>query len=466
MVNESQVALDSLIPFDADATAPVTPQPANATIEGLGSTKLQTGRSDHAHLTPPPSTQIAIGELAKHRTPTPTFSSISTPPPTVDTAIQSKYGAALAASMTSEQLATSNAEDLRIAVTDLQAAYQEAKMSAAHYKLQYQMLAQESAAAIERMAVEARMAQHENDIIQMAEQAKSAATPVQTHTIQDGMIPVQKDLYQKMCLEIQHLNRLVDALHSDNQRQGRVIIGQENEIESLSDRVSLMRDRIRSNRDHARRQSAPSHNDYTPRSYATPHRAGQDQFAALLQASEIASQEANPRSKKAAKNVTMTPQRYKQPQQYATPSRPPVYAIPATAPMPRTEVFQSPTAYAQTPVPKAQSRKAPLPPPPPPRSEETVSNSDRDVDSEAETDILEPDGNVAESQASRAASLMLRTSQEGSFHGVPPAQPPKMKQTRLFGAVRKPNTESHDDGRPSKRPRTAGGIGLGIANAR
>lgn len=474
MAAESQDALSALIPFDDGINTPVTPQPSNAMIEGIsnGSGKPLTGRSDNtAHLTPPPSTQVETSSRAKDRTPTPTYSSISTPPPTVDNTAQSKLGAAFAATMSSEQLASTDAEDLRIAITDLQGAYQEAKMNAAHYKLQYQMLAQESAAAIERMAVEARMAQHENDIIHLAEQGKAAATLVPMSSMQDGMIPVQKDLYQRMCSEIQYLNKIVDSLHNDNRRQERIIVGQENEIESLTDRVGLMRDRIRTNREHLRRLSAPP-TDYTPRSYATPHRrhhAGQDQFAALLQASEIASQEANPaRSRKTkAANVTMTPQRYKQqqPAPYTTPSRHPTYTIPATAPMPRTELFQPPATYAQQAPVKAQSRKAP----PAPRSEDTVSNSDRDIDSEAETDIIEPDGNLTESQASRAASLMLRSDQEGSFHGIRPAaassQSGKMKQTRLFGAVRKPLSDRHDEERPAKRARTAGAIGLGIVNA-
>lgn len=261
-------------------------------------------------------------------------------------------------------------------------------------------------------------------------------------------------------------------------RQERIILTQENEIESLSDRVVLMRDRIRTNREHINHYRRPSQPPaQTPRSvYATPRRnhGGQDQFAALLQASEMASQEATSsrsgKKSRSAAGVTMTPQRYHksaQPAHYATPSRQPLYSMPATAPVPRTATtFEAPTMYAQSPSAKVTTaRLAKIPPAP--RSEETVSNSDRDIDSEAETEIIEPDGDIAESQASRAASLMLRNSQEDGLNtkDVRPQGPQKLKQTRLFGAVRKSTADVYDDGRPAKKART-GGIGLGIVNAR
>lgn len=173
-----QDPLDNLIPYDEDSIVPVTPQPTNATIEGLSSDHNEHSENATSHLTPPPSTQVQASR--KDRTPTPTYSSISTPPPTVDASTQqgNKLGAG-AATMTSEQLANAAPEELRACVIELQAAYQEVRMNAAHHKLQYQMLVQESAAALERMGVEARMAQHENDIIHIAEQAKAAMTPSQ-----------------------------------------------------------------------------------------------------------------------------------------------------------------------------------------------------------------------------------------------------------------------------------------------
>ncbi|KAK3094287.1 hypothetical protein LTR53_019458, partial [Teratosphaeriaceae sp. CCFEE 6253] len=106
--------------------------------------------------------------------------------------------------MTPDEIAVASAHELRSRVADLQAALDEAKTSAAHHRLQYKMLSQESAAAIERMAVETRMAQNESDIIRISEQSKVAALPVQP-ALPEGMIPVHRDLYQRMNLDLRQL---------------------------------------------------------------------------------------------------------------------------------------------------------------------------------------------------------------------------------------------------------------------
>lgn len=483
-------ALDALIPFDKSKPQPVTPHPEHATIQALeGADEKSQAHGPMTNLTPPPSTQINLTRT-RDRTPTPTYSSISTPPPTVDMLFpqQSRLSSAIAATMSAEQINTATTEELRIAVMDLQSAYQEAKMNAAHYKLQYQMLAQESEAALERMDVEARMAQHENEIIHIAEQTRAAATAAATVTSptaprvpsQEGFISVQKDLYQVMCLEIQQLHRNTEDLQKENVKQDRLIGRQEAEIETLSERVSLLRERIRSNREHLNhlRKPAVPESNFSQSTYATPSRAaaGQDQFAALLQASEIARKEANPgrkpshgsRSGNAYRQVTMTPQRYqKPPTVFATPGQVKSFTSPATVPAVGSTTFRSQDVYSQLRASQSNNAVARVPGP---RSEDTVSNSDRDIDSEADTDILEPDGEVSASQASIKASLMLRNSHETDLDSRnAAAHPMKAKapsrQSTLFGAVMKHGIDRSDSGRPSKRSRTDG-IGLGITGGR
>lgn len=398
--------------------------------------------------------------------------------------------------MTSDQIESASPEELRTKVAELQAAYQEAKMTAAHHKLQYQMLAQESAAAIERMAVEARMAQYEDEVIHIAEQAKAAVTPARQPLLQEGTIPVQKDLYQRMCREIQQLSESNSYLEAEHRQQEKLVMRQENEIASLTDKVELMRDRIRENREHQNRYrsaSAGRHFESTPRSvYSTPrrsHLAPKEQtqnFAALLQASEMASQEAgasrqassrgaagkkgHTRNTHSMSSLPATPSRtHKQPPLFQTPSgRQQPMKVPSTAPVQRTSAVRNANVYSQPalPFPAVQSAQ----------SDGTVSASDNeDNDSEAETDIIEPD-EINESQASRAASQMLRSSQDQqsqreSFSGRGTSQQqPKtssMRQSKLFGAVRKPNVvRAGEDEPPAKRARTGEGIGLGIAGVR
>lgn len=390
--------------------------------------------------------------------------------------------------MGADELEAASLEELRLKVTELQAALQEAKMSAAHHKLQYQMLSQESAAAIERMAVEARMAQFENEVIHHAEQARAAATP-QPSPAQEGMIPVQKDLYQRMCREIQLLREANTDLHTESEARQATINRQDDQIASLSDKVILMRERIYENRErlHKHRRPHMQHQlESTPRSVYSPaqhrgHHNSQAQpqpFAALLQASEMASQESarsapsrgmpgkkgHVRNMHSTSSLPSTPQRI-QKVQYETPSmhRHQPLKVPSTAPVPRTSAMRTPDVYNQPSLPVTHGLQRADPP-----SDGTVSASDND--SEAETDIIEQDDEINASQASRAASQMLRSSHEqqakrDSFKGSGMLQPKTMKQTKLFGAVRKSNVDRSEEP-PAKRARTGAAVGLGIAGVR
>ncbi|KAK4493791.1 hypothetical protein PRZ48_014976 [Zasmidium cellare] len=490
---DSQDPLDSLIP-PPNVSEPTTPELSHTTIPestAAAVSKVQSSRIENAprNMTPPPSTQVPSSSRPKTRTPTPPISHISTPPPTVELSAdsqRSRLASGLVGTMSVTELEAASPEELRLKVTELQAAFQEAKMSAAHHKLQYQMLSQESAAAIERMAVEAKMAQFENEVIHHAEQARAAATP-QPSPAQEGMIPVQKDLYQRMCREIQLLREANNDLHTESEARQATINRQEDQIASLSDKVILMRERIYENRErlHKHRRPQMQHQvESTPRSVYSPaqhrsHPNSQQQsqpFAALLQASEMVSQESarsaprgihgkkgHVRNMHSTSSLPSTPQRI-QKVQYETPSmnRHQPLKVPSTAPVPRTSAMRTPDVYAQS-LPVSQGSQKAGPP-----SDGTVSASDHDNDSEAETDIIEQDDEINVSQASRAASQMLRSSHEqqakrDSFKGNGMLQPKTMKQTKLFGAVRKANVDRSEEP-PAKRARTnSSAVGLGIA---
>jgi len=169
-------------------------------------------------------------------------------------------------------------------------------------------------------------------------------------------------------------------------------------------------------------------------------------------------------------SLPATPSRtQKQPPLFSTPSgRQQPMRVPSTAPVQRTSAMRGANVYGQ--------QVLPFPGLPGPPSDGTVSASDND--SEAETDIIEPD-EINESQASRAASQMLRSSQEqqaqrDSFagRGILPqleSRGDSMRQSKLFGSSRKSNVvRAGEDEPPAKRARTTGGaaIGLGIAGVR
>jgi hypothetical protein len=474
----------------------VTPQPSHASIpQGTNIdavSKVQAQRvldaTDGTSLTPPPSAQVSNNARTNKShtpTPTPSGSHISTPPPTLSQESMVRPISGFAHAMTGEQIASAPADDLRLKVAELQAAYRDAQMSAAHHRLQYQMLAQESAAAIERMAVEARMVQFENEVIH--EQARATITaPILPSPMQDGTIPVQKDLYQRMCRDIQQIHQLSETnrfLEAEHRMQEKLIFRQDNEIAGLTDKVLMLRDRIREHRDHQTRLRGETFGGYLasapPSLLGTPRRpqmtSHEQPFAALLHASAMAREEVgaskpaasrlmskkgHSRNTQSLSSLPATPNRaHKQPLQ--TPQANPLFrAMPSTAPVPRLSNLR-PEFYSQK-KPSLKRMQDDL------GSDGTVSASDNeadDQDSEAETEILEPD-QINESRASFSAARMLRadagpTSQPAE-HDFGPAKG-SLRQGRLFGAVKKSNTSrAGEDEPPAKKPRTIQGIGLGI----
>ena len=488
----SQDSLADLIP-PPDFSEPATPHPPHATLpeaQAAAVQRMQSSRIDSVtNNTLPPYTQDQTADRARTRTPTRTMSHISTPPPTIEFNSRAQHGCATGAStgtMGADEAATASVEELRGQVASLQHALKEAKMSSAHHQLQYSMLLQESASQRERMAVEARMAQYENDIINSSEQTRTMTTPVHPPPMPDGMIPVQKELHQRMLRDIQQLTSSTGYLEGECKAQEKLIGRQEIEIASLTDKVTLMRERIRGNREHLDRLRGRSTRttriESTPRSVYSKDQ-NQAPFAALLQASEMARQQGSKkghsRNTHSLSSLPTTPARMQKSQpMYQTPAgRQPPMKVPSTAPMPRTNAIRTPgqhhtNSYAQPLLPVPHTRG--------PASEGTVSASDRDEqDSEAETDILDPEGDevvetqaINESQASRAASQMLfstpsqqaqkRKSFEGSgmLSGLSgngsQGEQQRMTQTKLFGAVRKANAGTFagaDEQPPAKRAR-------------
>ncbi|KAK4902875.1 hypothetical protein LTR27_000814 [Elasticomyces elasticus] len=458
---------------------PATPQPSHASL---------------------PSTTAAVSKpqskpptrSSKTETPTPPIS----PPPTIEAAAPPKP---LPTTMTPTDIASASPETLRAQITSLQRQLQETKTTtSAHHTLQLHMLAQESSAALERLAVEARMERHESEVIHLSSQRSAKA--VQPPSLPEGCIPVNRELYLRMGNEIRELRDANQSWREAHAGLEMVVGRQEGEIASLGDKVTLMRERIRENREHLNRVRSGSTAITPSRAslYGTPQRS--QGLEALLQASEMTGLQ--PQSKRKAgghtrnthslSSLPATPQRKPigpPPMAFMTPSnRRTVAKVPATAPMPRTSALRTPTnVYAQPVLPILQRERA--------GSDGTVSASDSDdevvgegmggdgegEDSEAETDILghgdvEGDvGDVGESQASRAAGQMLRASQqEGGMKTSFASSGEALRQTKLFGAITKGGVQRGEGGVAAKRKRSdedvgrdvARGVGLGISGVR
>lgn len=337
----------------------------------------------------------------------------------------------------------------------------------------------ESVEVTERMAMEMELAQREVEM--QAEQHRilfeRQALESKAETERE-LRKVHVDQYDAMLLQIQELKVKNAYLEVTATGYNKTITQQASEMASMEDRIMLLKERIKENRDHLNRYRRANSVLDTPRTgHSTPYRTPgrvvsavrtQDQpFAALLQASDMMIQQAGtPKRKRGhAKNahslssMPTTPTRsqarpasgtYHTPEQ----TRKAVLKTPHTAP-----VVRSFRAEVAAPVPRivrdlAGGRE----------SDGTVSASD---DSEAETEVSDRETNeaeVGESQATRMAKELLKTPTRGQ--AKTPERTGGMLQGRLFGQVKKGIVQRGEGENQAKKRKFDESVGLGIAGMR
>ena len=425
--------------------------------------------------TPPPSLQD-LARLSRSITPStqPPASHLSSPPPTVGACIDTPRQVAKDALLLSDQeVDEASAEDLRSIVSRLLPALQEARTDAASYKLQYQMLTIETADVVERIHVEMDMAQRELEVLQTAEQETVEPVPAPAPPMPDvdpSLRSVHVDLYNSMIKDIRDFKARNAHHETTIAHQKRMIVQQESEIATLSDRVLLLRERLQENRDHLNRYRRTSTAPLaTPRTETnTPHRLpvhsahysqGQRPFAALLHATDIMSNEtpATPVTPKRKRGyVPSTPVTPKTVQ--PTMSRP-IYETPRSSQFDR---FKTPMSAPAPKMAAFTNRISSIVDAH--ESDGTVSASD---DSEAETEVPDHEQDFQDSRASLFASDLLRTPTRSSGqHRGTNLQHDPLTQTRLFGQVIKGGPDRHDAARQAKRARPEDSVGLDIAGFR
>jgi len=450
--NVSQSSQSSLIP-SSQPEQPTTPTIDNATLPAKA--VAEGSRASSISSTPPPSSQVNQLHRNKTSTSTPSISHLSSPPPTIK---QSRDSI-----VSDDCIRTASPEELRNMLTEALSAVQEAKTTAAHYKLQHHMAQMESGEAVERMAVEMDMAKRELEVVQRTEAQRQYAQRISSTPAQPEIDPnfrlVHVDVYHAMMQEIQNIKLRNAHLERENAHQKKVVLQQENEIATLNDRVLLMRERIRESREHLTRYRSTGSVMGTPRTerstpYHTPahHRTmmlgslGQPGFAALLQATDMVSQgqqtptagyrTAHSRDQYIP-SLPSTPTRASAKSSattFYTPQQPrqmPLQA-PHTAPMPRKRAFDATRSIN-------------------PREADSDGTVSADDDSEAETEVPEEEEDVDESRASQLASEMLKSPSAG--RGTTRGQR-GMVQSRLFGQVRKPGVYREEQ--TNKRSKVAG----------
>jgi hypothetical protein len=180
------------------------------------------------------------------RTPSP-IGLLASPPPTTK---QDQEALAIMATTndipTEEQIDGASMVELRQMVSEMSLSLKEARTSAAHYNLQHSMLMIESSKANNALAVELEMMQRELEVLQEADiRRRDTASPRQRIEA-----AAHKDL-------INDLNKQINILNSEIQRQQLVVAQLQRSLENRSDRITSLeeqnerlRHRIRTNRDH------------------------------------------------------------------------------------------------------------------------------------------------------------------------------------------------------------------------
>ena len=415
---------------------------------------------DTSAMTPPPSSQALKTAL---KLPNTRLAGLNdqmpvSPPATLRTSPPISSGSLFGEIPSHEMISEMNEEQLRSFVLELLPAFTQARVSAAHSKLQHSLLSIETQEAAKRAAVEHDATRREVQVLQ-------DASPASCNTFSPR--PSQASMQRSLQLALAHCR----SLQQENMVLEKRLRASKKKIVELDDRnaelrgdVHLLRRRIKDNRDHLNEMQSNGaisiHNtpsmDYntalhyqTPRTPTnisrpnreTPHTVGsQDPFGALLLAGQVMNGEASsvPSSPKQVRtkkpysshmrgahslsSLPTTPQR----------SRPFTADYKLATPVDRIDhniSFSAPgTQFTYHTDSRVQEDR-----------ESTISASDNDEDPYRHED-------VSGSQASQMATHMLRQSldaQTGSnSSSVQTPESSKLMQTKLFGHVSKPNVAS------------------------
>jgi len=490
---------------------PSTPQPLGAELPTKADIPRSTspttsmivaGSSSALHsssITPPPSSQAPhlFHANSSHRFASPGVVIPSSPPPTVNGA-RPREGAAVGLTRpTKEELESCTHEELLAMVqkvisenAGLEAIASEARMSAAHYKLQHNLLTIESEEALKRMEVEHDMTRREVQVLQFNGQGREAIE----------FIPKLK----AYCKSLEEENI---ALHRRLEKAKKVIEATEDDLMDQKEENARLRARIRQNREHINTlrspggplhistpktgPSTPQQYRYTPKHTPNTNRSvryvrehtqdNQEKFNALLLAGSVLSQENNsaPSTPVMARRTdarTPTSRHSRGVQSLSSlPTTPSSgrglatsHLLPSAQFSPQAEARVAETLGHVAAHSRERRRKS---------RDSTISASDNEEIARAAMHSFRGESEeVEESQASQSATEMLRTDPRESFEVAAsrtttpnPGDKASVHQAKIFGSVtkgvmekRKRDEEFLTDHSPAKKIRALEGVGLGI----
>ncbi|EXJ94268.1 hypothetical protein A1O1_02661 [Capronia coronata CBS 617.96] len=377
-------------------------------------------------MTPPPSTQPPRFHSPVHRIGLgPSGAFLASPPTTVRANV-------LRALPTPDAIAKAGIEELRNMAQELVAAVQEARTSAAHFKLQHSLLAMESEEAAERAEVEHQMTRREVEVLQAVEHRKQTSLSMHHPRLQPSAQP-QIDALTKTCQSLEHER---DEAEDHLLRARKLLEVEKDKCELLKEENDRLKKRIRDNREHFSRLKSLSPSYTTPRdSFTTPQRKGVPRFsesapnhaniAALLAADQVLSQESASVPSTPTKTHTS---KFKHGHSRGAHSLSSLLNTPVQTGPIMPERYQESVASFSAPA----SRFA--------RESAERDRHDRDSTISISDGEEGSDDNIPQSQASSLASEMLRRNpghQESLRLSQNAERSSNLLQTKLFGPIKK-----------------------------
>jgi hypothetical protein len=458
---------DSLsVGSSGDIQIPSTPPPQSQAMpnaidtQALDNSAFKSPPPPSSSMTPPPSSQPN-----RFRSPMPRFAGLETdallasPPATI------KYGPS-GTLPTTDIIASAGLEELRTMVQNLMVAVSEARMSAAHFKLQHNLLTMESQESAQRAEVEHDMTRREVQVLQAADHRHRLAMSQTSHSSQTpAPSQSQIDILTKTCQELEHER---DEAERRLRKAKKIIEIEKDRSELLMEENMLLKKRIRENREHFTRMKSQSPIYATPRdAFTTPQRKAvprfadstprHEPFAALLAADQVLSLESMsvPGTPTHPSAVKLRQGHNRGAHSLSSLHSTPVRGRPATS-----DGYPYSAPGSQLVNESAERERH--------DRDSTISISDHE-------DNLSFD-DVPHSQASSLATQMLRKnpgSQESLRLSQSAEQSSNLLQTKLLGKAKKAGldrsraskrqTSSGEAESPTKKAKLSEGVGLGIA---
>ncbi|KAL6718473.1 hypothetical protein ACLMJK_004564 [Lecanora helva] len=407
-------------------------------------------------MTPPPSTQLpkASSKASHAATINRREQALASPPRTLRAPPPVTSGGLFGEIPSFQDVQEMNEGQLRNLVAELLPAFGEARVNAAHSKLQHSLLSIETEEAAKRAAVEHEATRREVQVLQEGSPVlRNAFSP------RSSQATMQRNLQLALahCRDLQRDNAILEK----RLRSSKKVITQLDEQNSdLKENVHLLRQRIKDNRDHLNEMqstgalslnSTPAMDYSTPLHSRTPKTpinvtrhshsfnpptASQDAFDALLLAGQVMNGEANsvPSSPSQSRMKKLHSHHIRGAHSLSSLPTTPQRSRPVTA----DEALSHPTirtSPAMTSSVIGTQRSF---------DEKPLAREDRESTISASEDEQEPYGSedIPGSQASQAATDMLRRSLgPQSGNNKTPSHVPessRLMQAKLFGQATKP----------------------------